>query len=112
MRTAAANEKPGTVAGQDPGANAKLESTDRIKLTFTAPERTSGRVSGIFVHELPEYPYAVPVSLEAISPGGEKIAVASMRHPGGSFSAPFFLPAGSRLVLSVRDREVARAEAR
>jgi hypothetical protein len=69
-------------------------------------------IAGLFVHELPDYPYAVPVTLSALKPSGERAVLASFKHPGGKYTLPFFLPENTVLVLSVLDKEVARAELR
>ncbi len=63
-------------------------------------------VAGIFSRDLPEYPYPLKVSLEALSPLGERSPIITVNHPGGPFTAPYLVPAGSVLVLSVLDREV------
>ena len=84
--------------------------TDRIKVILTPPASVQGQINGIYTHTLQEYPYPVPVKLEAIKPAGQRILLASMKHPGGNFSIPFSLPAGSTFVLSVLDREIARTE--
>jgi hypothetical protein len=83
---------------------------DRLEVTVAAPAASEGTVNGVFVYKLIEYPYPVPVKLETIQPNGQRTTLTSLRHPGGNFSLPFSLPAGSTLVLTVLDKEVSRSE--
>jgi len=108
MRQAKQGEKPGTVVEQEPKANATARIKDRLKLVMSAPEASSGMVQGIFMYTLPEYPYPVPVKLEALKPSGQRQLIASIKHPGGALSVPFFLPDGSTLILSALDKEISR----
>ncbi len=112
MRPAQSGEKPATVAEQDPAAGSEMDVGSRVRVTVTAPESQKGMIAGLFVHELPEYPYAVPVTLSALKPSGERTVLASFKHPGGKYTMPFFLPENTVLVLSVLDKEMARAEVR
>lgn len=110
MRQAKEGEAQGTVLDQEPKAGPGAKVKERIKLVVGAPATAQGQVNGIYVYSLPEYPYPVPVKLEAIKPSGQRILIASLKHPGGNFSMPFSLPAGSLFVLSALDRELARTE--
>jgi hypothetical protein len=60
------------------------------------------------MYTLPEYPYPVPVKIEALKSGGQRQLIASMKHPGGGLSIPFSLPEGSTLILSALDKEISR----
>lgn len=110
MRQAKAGEAAGKVAEQKPVPGTEIKVQDRMDVTVAAPAASEGTVNGIFMYKLTEYPYPVPVKLEAVRPNGQRIALASLRHPGGNFSLPFSLPSGTTLVLSVLDREVSRTE--
>lgn len=110
MRQAKAGETQGIVIEQNPKAGTEAKLSDRVKIVLTSPAAAQGITNGIYVYTLPEYPYPVPVKLEAIRPSGQRILLASLKHPGGNFSVPFSLPAGSTFVLSVLDREVAQTE--
>jgi beta-lactam-binding protein with PASTA domain len=110
MRLAKDGEAQGVVVDQEPKAGPGAKVKDRIKLVVSSPATAQGFVNGIYVYSLPEYPYPVPVKLETIRPTGQRILIASLKHPGGNFSMPFSLPAGSLLVLSALDRELARTE--
>ena len=110
MRKADGREKPGSVASQTPTPGSLMPSSGRIAATVTAPQAQTGMVAGIFDRDLPEYPYPLKVTLEALLPTGERQLVVRVNHPGGKFSAPYVLPEASILILSVLDREVARVE--
>lgn len=110
MRQAKEGEAAGKVAEQQPKAGVQAKTAERIKVVLTSPAAAQGVVSGIYLYTLPQYPYAVPVTLEAVSAEGKKTLIATLNHPGGSLSLPFSLPAGSGLVLSVLGKETARSE--
>ncbi|HOV93331.1 MAG TPA: PASTA domain-containing protein [Spirochaetales bacterium] len=120
LRKARGNEQGGVVVDQSLEAGKQAKPTDRMKVTLTAMPNTetgqsaeSGQASpinGLFVYKLPEYPYSVPVKVEVLDQNGGRTTLASLKHPGGNFSLPFSLPAGSTIVLTVLDREVSRTE--
>jgi beta-lactam-binding protein with PASTA domain len=112
MRKPKSSEAPGTVVDQNPKPDTDAKVADRIKVTLAVPAESPDLESGIYVYDLPAYPYPVPVKLEAIKPSGQRSLIVSLKHPGGHFSAPFSLPTGSTFVLSVLDREIARTEAK
>ncbi|MCE5256574.1 MAG: PASTA domain-containing protein [Spirochaetaceae bacterium] len=109
LRQAKSGEKSGLVVEQSPGSDKQAKVTDRIKVVLTSA-LVPGMVSGLYVYKLPEYPYPVSVKVEAIEPSGERKTMATLKHPGGNFSLPFALPAGSTIILSVLDREMSRTE--
>jgi len=45
-----------------------------------------------------------------IAPDGSRTPIYSVKHPGGTLSAPFFVQQGSVLVLVVSGAEVTRKE--
>ncbi len=106
MREAARGEKQGEVASQAPAAGSMVAAGSRISLVLTKPAPAVGMVAGIYSRSLPEYPYPLKASLEALGPSGERTPILIIDHPGGSFTAPYFLPAGSFLALSVLGQEV------
>lgn len=110
MHAAKAKEKPGSVVSQEPAPGAMAGTDSRIKVSIAAPAVVPGIVNGVYVYTLQVYPYPVPVRLESIGEDGKRVGILATKHPGGVFSAPFSLKAGSTLVLSVLDREVARSE--
>lgn len=105
-------DKAGLVLGQDPAPGAKVPAGTTVKLMMTTPTAAKGEIAGLFERELPEYPYPLRATLEAVLPSGERRQLLSLNHPGGSFVAPYVLPEASVLVLRVLDRELAREEVR
>ena len=110
MRLAKSGESPGTVVEQKPGADTEIRVTDRVEVVISAPASSNGMIHGVYVYTLIDYPYPVPVKLEAISPEGQRRTLASMKHPGGNFSIPFNVASGTTFVLTVLDREMSRTE--
>lgn len=110
MRQPKQGEKAGAVVEQQPKAGGTARVKDRLQLVMSVPEAAAGMVHGIFMYTLPEYPYPVPVKLEALKAGGQRQLIASIKHPGGALSIPFSLPEGSTLILFALDREISRTE--
>jgi eukaryotic-like serine/threonine-protein kinase len=106
MRAGGKSERPGAVVAQTPAAGSMIPANARVSVTLSAPHETKGRVAGIFSRDLPEYPYPLKVSLESVGPSGDRSPLLTVNHPGGSFTAPYVLPEGDALVLSVLGREV------
>lgn len=110
MRATHEKETPGTVVEQSIKEDTVLKQLDSVQITIAAPLAKKGVSSGIFEYALPEYPYVVPVELDMIAPNGTRTSVYSVKHPGGTFSAPFSVQSGSVLVLMVSGAEVTRKE--
>ena len=102
-----------TVVSQLPAGQAVITANTRVALVVSIPARVpEGEVFGIFERMLPEYPYPLALRLEALLPTGDRRRIVATDHPGGAFSAPYRLPEGSVLILSILNREVLREEAR
>jgi eukaryotic-like serine/threonine-protein kinase len=106
MRAGGKSEKPGTVVAQTPAAGSMIPANARVSVTLSAPSPSKDLVAGVYSRDLPEYPYPLKVTLESLSPSGDRSPLLTVNHPGGSFTAPYVLPRGYALVLSVLDREV------
>ena len=106
MRPAGKNERQGAVVAQTPTAGSMIPPNARVSVTLSEPRLDKSEVAGVFKRDLPEYPYPLKISLEARSPSGDRTPIMTVNHPGGAFSAPYVLPEGYVLVLSVLDREV------
>lgn len=106
MRAAGKSERSGTVVAQTPTAGSMIPPNARVSVTLSAPAESKSVVAGIYSRDLPEYPYPLKVSLESMSPSGDRTQLLTVNHPGGSFTAPYALPAGDFLVLSVLGHEV------
>ncbi|MCX7776320.1 MAG: PASTA domain-containing protein [Spirochaetaceae bacterium] len=112
MRQPKGDEQAGVVVGQSVAPETAIGQYERVKITVTSPVERKGYVAGVFEQKLPDAPYAQQTVLEAVLPDSNVQQVYAAKHPGGVFSAPFFLPSGSTLVLKVNNSEVARREIR
>ncbi len=112
-RPAQSGEAGETVVSQLPAGQAVVAANTRVALVVAAPAKVAeGEVFGLFERTLPEYPYPLSLKLEALLPTGERRRLIATDHPGGPFSAPYHLPEGSVLILSILNREVLREDAR
>ncbi|MFP3043147.1 PASTA domain-containing protein [Treponema primitia] len=104
-------EKPETVLSQTPAAGTVTEADTELSLVVSSPAvLNEGEVFDIFSYTLPVNPYPLSVSLEAMLPSGERRPLITVNHPGGKFTVPYRLPAGSILILSMLNRELYREE--
>jgi beta-lactam-binding protein with PASTA domain len=102
-------EKGETVVYQDPPGNTAIPADTLVKITVTAPANLeSGEVFQLFQYTLPKNPYPMPVRLEAVLESGERRRIMTAEYPGGNFTVPCRLPAGTTLVLSMLNREIHR----
>ncbi len=100
---------PGFVVAQSPPPGTEVPGDSKVTLRIVPPEELGeDRVFGIFERVLPDYPVAVDMTLEAVSPDGTRRTVFSMRHPGGELAVPYVEEVGTTLVLSRFDTEVIR----
>ncbi len=106
MRAGGKSERQGAVVAQTPTPGSMIPANARVNVTLSFPAAAKGKVAGIYSRDLPEYPYPLKVSLESRGPSGDRTPIVTLSHPGGSFTAPYVLPEGDVLVLSVLDREV------
>lgn len=111
VRSAQGSERPDSVVSQVPAGQTVVAANTRVAVVVAAPRQTAdGTVFGLFRKELDEYPYPLSTKLDALLPTGERRSVLSVDHPGGEFTAPYLLPEGSVLILSVLNREIVREE--
>ncbi|MDR1109084.1 MAG: PASTA domain-containing protein [Spirochaetaceae bacterium] len=108
IREALGTDRPGTVVAQDPAGQALVTVNTPVSIRVVPPDSAEGFVFGLFQYELPQNPYPLQVQLRAVLPSGEIISLLTVNHPGGDFTVPYELPAGSVLVLTVLDREIYR----
>jgi len=103
-------ERPGIVISQKlPEENENIPIYTTTECVINIPDTiVDGNVYGIYETELPSYPYALKVSLDAIPQEGDPFNVVSFKHPGGKLTIPYALPRLTVLVLTVQDQEVAR----
>lgn len=105
------SDAPGTIVSQVPAGQSVVAANTRVSVVIAAPTKLAdGEVFGLFQRVLPEYAYPLAVRLEALLPTGERRRIAAGDHPGGEFSAPYRLPVGTVLILSVANKELVREE--
>ena len=65
-------------------------------------------IYGIFETRLADYPYPVPMKLEAVPEEGNSYTIVSFTHPGGNVTIPYAVPKGTQLLLYVAEKVTAR----
>jgi beta-lactam-binding protein with PASTA domain len=105
-------DTPETVATQNPLGGTEINAEDRISVTLYAPVPKEGEAAGLFRYTLPRNPYPLPVTLDALLPGGATRRLISINHPGGDFTLPYRLPDGSVIILTMLNRELYRQTVR
>lgn len=102
-------EKPGSVVSQQNFDSEYVPNYTRVAVEMAMPEGVmNDNVYGIFTEKLADYPYPVPMKLEAQPVEGDSYTIVSFNHPGGNVTIPYAVPSGTRLTLSVVDKVVAR----
>lgn len=101
-------ETEGTVTSQASAAGEYLPNYSRVSAEIAIPKKQNDdEVMGLFVTQLPEYPYAVEMTLES-SKNGVKQTLITLRHKGGNVTIPYIAEKDSELILSIAGRTVAR----
>jgi beta-lactam-binding protein with PASTA domain len=109
LRPGREGEEEGIVVHQEPPAETQAPVNTRIKLLVNGPARVSGgEIFGLFRYDMPLNPYPLALRLEALLPGGERVELISVLYRGGEFTAPYRLPPGTVLILSMLNRELYR----
>ncbi len=109
---AAEGEVPGTVVGQQRFKSEFIPNYSQISVEMAMPESADdGTIYGIFSAQLAEYPYPVPMKLDAVPAGGDSYTILNFVHPGGNFTVPYSVAPGTTLVLSVAGKVVSRKAA-
>jgi len=103
------NEAAETVVAQSPAANNTVSANTVVQITVTNPDRVADNERfGLFRYTIPQNPYPLTVSLEAILPSSERQRLFTVNYMGGDFTVPYKVPVGSILVLTMMDRELYR----
>ena len=106
---AAGAEAPGTVTATDKaGAEVEVFSTVTLDLAFPVRSEEDLSVYGVFNCTLPEYPYPVPLRLEATDPDGNTKEITTISHPGKEVHIPYVVTKGSVLTLYAMDSPVSQ----
>jgi beta-lactam-binding protein with PASTA domain len=109
LRPRREGEEGEMVVYQEPPAETQVPLNTRIKLLVNSPAQVpEGEVFGLFSYTMPQNPYPLALRLEALLPGGERVELISVPYRGGDFTAPYRLPAGTVLILSMLNRELHR----
>lgn len=102
-------ETPGTVVSQEDLDKEFLANYTPLSFEMALPATPlNDDIYGIFQAELAEYPYPVPMKLDAIPAEGEAYTIISFNHPGGNVTIPYAVPHDTTLVLSVVDKVAAK----
>jgi len=109
VRERTGNERGETIVSQSPLANTTIPVGNIVQITVATPERlAANEVFGLFNYTMPLNPYPLVVRLEALLPTGERRLLFTVNYTGGEFTAPYKLPVGSVLILSMLNRELHR----
>ena len=102
------NEKEGTVISQSQENGQFVPNYSRISAEIALPKKQKDdEFMGLFVTQLPNYPYAVEMTLES-SKDGVKQTLITLKHKGGNVTIPYIAEKDSELILSIAGRVVAR----
>ncbi len=106
----------GVVVNQSPTSESEVPFDTVRQLFITKPDEIpQDQVFGILEKEIPVYPVAVPVTVTAVLPAGDKKVLASFKSTGGLLSVPYMEPDGTALLIAINGedkiREVVRVQA-
>jgi len=108
-RKARGDERPGTIVSQSPDPGSTVPSGTLINLVMTAPSYVpQGYVFGMLQKTLPDYPVAIDLTIEAVSPDGEHTPILSMKTTGGLLTVPYLVKDDSVIIVSSFDKELFR----
>ena len=103
------DEKPGTVVDQQAFDSEYVPNYTRISIVMAMPDgEYNDNIYGVFEEKVPDYPYPVPMKLEAFPAEGNSYTLLSFNHPGGKVTVPYAVPKGTRLELTVANKVVSK----
>ncbi|MCQ2572966.1 MAG: PASTA domain-containing protein [Treponema sp.] len=103
------NEIPGTVVNQESFDSEFVPNYSHMAVGIAIPTSSDdGNIYGIFEKELDEYPYPVPMRLDAVPEEGDSYTIISFNHTGGKVTIPYIVPAETTLVLYAGDKVAGR----
>ena len=101
-------ESEGTVVSQEKDSSQFVPNYARVSAEIALPKKQNDdEVIGLFQANLPNYPYAVEMTLES-SKAGVKETIVTLKHKGGSVTIPYAAQKDSELLLTIAGRTVAR----
>lgn len=108
-RKARSGETPGTVVAQSPAAESEVPMETQIQLVIAEPaEIEEGYVFGIMERTFPDFAVPAELTIESISPLGERSRLYQLRHPGGLLTIPYLQQENTTLVVLVEGEELLR----
>ncbi len=108
-RKAEGDDKAGTVVDQQAFDSEYVPNYTRVSLTMALPHgEYNDNIYGIYSEKVPDYPYPVPMKIEAYPPEGNSYTLLSFNHPGGNVTVPYAVPKGTTLELSVVNKVVSK----
>ena len=97
--------KEGTIVAQAPSREF-VPNHSRLSVEFAFPTKpVNGDTYGIFTVQLPAYPYALNMQVQAVKSDGSTSTLTSFSHPGGQLTVPYALPKGCLLYTSPSPRD-------
>ncbi|PIE98335.1 MAG: penicillin-binding protein [Treponema sp.] len=100
-----------TVVSQSEPEGTSLQAYSKVAVKIGVPKRNNKKlIYGVYSIDLPVYPYPLDISLDMVSPNGDRSQLVICKHPGGRFSVPYGVEKGSILVLTVLGKEVETTE--
>ncbi|HOC28254.1 MAG TPA: PASTA domain-containing protein [Treponemataceae bacterium] len=112
-RSPEGSENAGTIVAQMPAGGSTVNSFSRVSAVLALPvESPDGKVYGVFSETLPVYPYPFQITIDAVSPAGQRTKLVSFKHPGGNLTVPYRVDDGTLLVLTILNKEVSTREIR
>ena len=103
------DEKPGTVVDQQAFDSEFVPNYTRVTLEMALPSgEYNDNIYGIYQEKVADYPYPVPMKIEAYPAEGNSYTLLSFNHPGGNVTVPYAVPKGTTLELSVVNKVVSK----
>ncbi len=103
------DEKPGTVVDQQVFDSEFVPNYTRVTVEMALPSgEYNDNMYGIYQEKVPDYPYPVPMKIEAYPAEGNSYTLLSFNHPGGNVTVPYAVPKGTRLELTVVNKVVSK----
>ena len=106
FRNRVGDEKPGTVVSQTPEASSEVRQGTMIQLQIVPPVTEKGKVFGLLERTLPDYPVPITLKYHIVNPLGNRTEIFSTKTKGGVIAIPYFVDAGSMLILLADDKEI------
>ncbi|MBR1638425.1 MAG: PASTA domain-containing protein [Treponema sp.] len=101
-------EKAGTVVNQQLFNTEYVRNYTRMTVEIALPDNSDENAHGVFTAQLADYPYPVPMKLEAKPLEGDSYTLVTFSHPGGNVTIPYTVPHGTTLILKVSEKAVER----